>query len=161
MYVCACYPWTCQAWLCTSLYNRCWIAQQRLHRTNKLVALEKMEDIGLFSGAIQIINLCAWTCCSLWFVDVEDLELKGFYFFNCFDTDNTENISCWLWLFCFTHHIGMNTVSAVWGVAEEGRVDEAVFLSFIVSSVTPLFSLYCCSSESCEHFPTNAIKYGI
>lgn len=62
--------------------------------TEQIVALDTTEDIGLFVlCAIQYINFRAWTCCSLWFVEFEnianfkDLEFKGFYFYNCFDTD--------------------------------------------------------------------------
>lgn len=41
---------------------------------------------------------------------------------------------------------------------DEGRVAGQRF-SVLFQRVPSFFSLYCCSLEECEHFPTNAIKY--
>lgn len=70
------------------------VASPNNNCTEQIVALDTTEDIGLFVYASSMVGLV-----SLWFVEFEnmiadfkDLEFKGFYFYNCFDTDCKNNI---------------------------------------------------------------------
>jgi len=103
IYVCACFMWTCQAWLCTSLYSRCCITLTQLHRTNRV---QKLVCIG--SNTVHRF-LCFYLFLSMTCRFSKSngkiekkLEFKSFYFYNCFDTD-CKNTFLFLLviLFCF------------------------------------------------------------
>lgn len=75
----------------------------------------------------------------------KERALIGFYFYNCFDTDRKNDIlSVMVILFFIT------------GVKNEKQKEGHQESCFVCCNI--LFSLYCCSLEDREHFPTNAIK---
>lgn len=65
-------------------------------------------------------------------------------------TETKKKKSCWLWLFYFLY----NSVAG-----REKRTKARHQFSVLFQCEPSLFSLYRCSLEDCEHFPTNAIKY--
>lgn len=111
--------------------------------------------LGTTENKCLFVSASVFGLVSVWFLRLKtELILKiwslnGFYFYNCFDTDWKEILLVMVILFLIT-----------WWPEERNRWRKGgktpVFC--IVSVCTILFSLYCCSLEDCEHFPTNAIK---
>lgn len=87
--VCACYLWTCQAWLCTNLYTRCWITP---NCTKHSVALGRTELRRLVFGTVGLVSISMICNLGNTIAAFKERALIDFYFYNCFDTDRKNDI---------------------------------------------------------------------
>lgn len=117
IYVCACYMWTCQAWLCTSLYNRCCIAQPRLHRANSCIGYNRghrLVCIGCNTvHKLLCLDLLLFMTYRIWKHDNQLRKIWSlkFFIFVIALIQTAKIISCWFWLFYFVSLNGLNKKS--------------------------------------------------